>query len=83
MFTAGWCGGMSVAGWLLMALMWGGFLAVVVWAVLRLFPAGRRDPREPLPPGGDPDGELDRRLASGEIDVDDYLRLRDTLTGAR
>jgi hypothetical protein len=40
MFATGWCGGMSAAGWLLMAGLWAGFLAVVVWAVLRLFPRG-------------------------------------------
>jgi hypothetical protein len=44
MFGTGWCGGTGVAGWLFMALVWGGFLAVVVWAVLRLFPSGHRDP---------------------------------------
>jgi putative membrane protein len=80
----GWCGGeMGVAGWLLMGLAWGAFLAVVVWAVLRLFPSGGRDRGEHRPPGGDPAGDLDRRLAAGEIDADDYLRQRDALTGTR
>ncbi len=84
MFGTGWCGGMGAAGWLFMALIWGGFLAVVVWAVLRLFPRGRQGPGEPLPPGGpDTAADLDRRLAAGEIDTDTYLRQRDTLTGAR
>lgn len=44
MFGTGWCGGPSLVGWLLMALLWGSFLAVVVWAVLRLFPCGRSRP---------------------------------------
>ena len=86
MFGLGWCGGeMGVAGWVFLALAWGAFLAVVVWAVLRLFPSGRRDrnPGEQQPPGGDAAAELDRRLTAGEIDVDDYLRQRDTLAGAR
>jgi len=29
MFGSGWCGGMSAGGWLLMALIWGSFLAAV------------------------------------------------------
>ncbi len=79
MFGSGWCGGMGVGGWLLMAALWGGFLAVVIWAVTRLFPRGST---------GDGGGhsaasELDRRLASGEIDEDTYRSLRGQLTGAR
>jgi putative membrane protein len=83
MFGLGWCGQMGVAGWLFMALLWGGLLAVVVWAVVRLFPSGRRGPGGPQPPGGDPAGDLDRRLAAGEIDVDAYLRQRDATAGTR
>ncbi len=84
MFATGWCGGMSTAGWLLMAGLWAGVLAVVVWAVLWLFPRGRRDSGEPQPPGGqNATADLDRRLAAGEIGVDGYLRRRDTLAGTR
>jgi uncharacterized membrane protein len=84
MFGTGWCGGMGVAGWLFMALIWGGFLAVVVWAVLRLFPRDHQGPGELLPPGGPAAAaDLDRRLAAGEIDADTYLRQRDTLAAAR
>jgi uncharacterized membrane protein len=83
MFATGWCGGMSAAGWLLMAGLWAGFLAVVVWAVLWLFPHGRGDPGGPLPGGQDRAADLEGRLAAGEIDVDDYLRQRDALTGVR
>ncbi len=78
MFGSGWCGGMSAWGWLLMALLWGGFLAVVVWAVMWLFPGGRSRPGDGA--DGDPAGVLDRRLASGEIDEDTYRRLRRELT---
>ena len=84
MFGTGWCGGMGAAGWLFMALIWGGFLAVVVWAVLRLFPRGHQGSGEPLPPGApDTAVDLDRRLAAGEIDADTYLRQRDTTARAR
>lgn len=76
MFGSGWCGGMGVGGWLLMALLWGGFLAVVIWAVTRLFPRDRHDK------GSDDSaaGVLDHRLAAGEIDEDTYQRLRGDLT---
>ena len=83
MSGTGWCGGMGVAGWMFMALIWGAFLAVVVWAVLRLFPSGRRrDPGGQRPAGEDAAADLDRRLAAGEIDADTYQRQRDTLAGA-
>ena len=82
MFGSGWCGGMGAGGWLLMALLWGSFLAVVIWAVARLFPGSRSGRGEPSTPGG---GEsagslLDQRLATGEIDEDTYVRLRGDLT---
>jgi hypothetical protein len=45
-----------------MALLWGGLLAVIVWAITRLFPRDRSRPAEPG--GGDSAGSvLDRRLA--------------------
>jgi len=70
---------MGVGGWLLMALIWGGFLGVVVWAVMRLFP--RPGSRPGVPDGGESASSvLDRRLAAGEIDEDTYLRLRGELT---
>lgn len=53
----GYCGAWGVGGWLLMLGLLGGFIALVMWAVSRLFPA---EPR----PGADE--LLDRRLAAGE-----------------
>lgn len=35
----GYCGAWGLGGWLLMLGLWAGFIAVVVWAVSRLFPA--------------------------------------------
>lgn len=79
MFGSGWCGSMGVGGWLLMALIWGGFLGLAVWAVMRLFP--RSGSRPAAPDGGESASSLlDRRLAAGEIDEDTYLRLRGELT---
>jgi putative membrane protein len=84
MFGYGWCGGMGVGGWLLMGLLWGGSLAVVVWAVMRLFPRIRSGPgsgERPAPGGREnPASLLDQRLAAGEIDEDTYRRLRGELT---
>lgn len=75
MFGTGWCTGMGAGGWVLMVLLWGGFLAVVVWAVTRLFPRSR-----PGAGGEDAASALDRRLAAGEIDEETYQRLRGELT---
>lgn len=83
MFGSGWCGSMGAGGWLLMALLWGSFLAVVVWAITRLFPGSRsRNDTTGTHDGGDAVATLNRRLASGEIDEDTYRRLRGELTPA-
>ena len=84
MFGPDWCGGMSVGGWLLMALLWGSFLAVIVWAITRLFPRGRSRTGELDAPGDgeNADSALDRHLAAGDIDEDTYVRQRSDLTHA-
>ena len=64
MFGYGWCGGMGVGGWLLMTLLWAGFLAVIIWAVARLFPSSRPGKGS----GEKASSMLDCRLAAGEID---------------
>jgi hypothetical protein len=33
-----WCNGMGVGGWLVVIVLWMGFLALTVWAITRLFP---------------------------------------------
>jgi hypothetical protein len=38
MFTVDWWGGLGAGGWLLIGLLWGASLAVVVWAIARMFP---------------------------------------------
>jgi putative membrane protein len=66
--------GMGAAGWLLTALFWIALLALVVFAVLRLFP--RAEPNASSRERAEDPGEiLKRRLASGEIDVDTYQQL--------
>lgn len=70
MFTGSWCSGMGVGGWVLMIGFWVALLAVVVWAVTRLFPTTSKD------------DVLDRRLAAGEIDPDAYREARSELSGS-
>lgn len=73
----GWNGGMTWEGWFFMGLFWVLLLGVIVWAAAQLFP-GRRDTR-PAETAEGPREILDRRLASGEIDLDTYEKLRRTL----
>lgn len=80
----GWHGfGMGWLMWLLMALGIAGFwvlVVVVVRAVLRdRGPAGTTGAAALAPEA--PLTVLDRRLASGEIDIEEYHRIRRTLTG--
>ncbi|MEW6583648.1 MAG: hypothetical protein AB1416_12910 [Actinomycetota bacterium] len=79
----GWDGGMGTGWWVLMILVWVVLIALVVWAIARLFPT-RPDGEPGRPADRDtPQDILDRRLARGEIDVDEYARLREALTGAQ
>ena len=75
----GWDNGMGAGGWVLMILAWVALLGLIVWAISRLFPTR---------PGGEsreqktletPEEILAGRLARGEIDTDEYARLRDAL----
>lgn len=76
MFGAGWCGGMGVGGWVLMVSLWGSFLAVIVWAVMRLFPSTGTHPGS----GESGVGVPDPRFGSGEIDEETSRRLRGEVT---
>jgi putative membrane protein len=80
-----WSGG----GWAFwqVALMWAGMIALwglLIWAVYTLVTGAAR---RPGPDGGGEESRgdnarriLDARLARGEIDADEYWRLRDVLT---
>jgi putative membrane protein len=74
--------GMGGAGWLMMATAWVALVVIVVFAVTRIFP--RHDGHDPTLGASSvaperPLAILDRRLASGEIDVETYDRLRERL----
>ncbi len=69
--------GMDAGWWVLMSVLWIALIALVVWAVVRLFPARRGSAVS----AEDAKGLLDRRLASGEIDPATYDRLRERIDG--
>lgn len=49
MWSAGYCAGAGLGGFLLMTGLWVGLLIVVVWAVSRIFPVtDRRGERSPF-----------------------------------
>jgi putative membrane protein len=67
-----------------MILAWIVFIALIVWAIARLFPAlSGGDARRRETDAETPREILDRRLARGEIDTDEYARLRETLGPAQ
>jgi putative membrane protein len=67
--------------WLVMIAFW----ALIIWAVYALVTGATRRPGEPGPGAqgqpGDAHSILDQRLARGEIDAEEYQRLRDLLDG--
>ena len=78
----GWYDGMNGGWWILMIVFWIGLIAAIVWAGARLF--ARPGPTQHSDGAGERPGEiLERRLASGEIDVETYDALREKLRAAR
>ena len=65
-----WCGQMGVGGWIGMVAFWVVVVALVIWALARLFPTQRSAGER---------GVLDARLARGEIDPETYRLLREEL----
>jgi putative membrane protein len=75
---------MGPGGWVLMSVFWIVVVALIVWAIVRLVPSRTDDVREPPRAAAEPPEKpreiLDRRLASGEIDVETYEALRSKLS---
>jgi putative membrane protein len=79
------------AGWPFweVAMMWVGMIAfggLLIWAVYALVTGATRRPSSGT--GGEQRGDdalhiLDERLARGEIDTDEYRRLRDVLASGQ
>jgi len=72
---------MSAGGWIFMVLgniiIWGLIIAFVLWLVQDL---RTRPHRHHIASGASATEILDRRLATGEINADEYKHLRTTLT---
>lgn len=72
--------GMGAGGWLLMAAVWILMIGLVVFAIVRVFPAHRE--QQPLAEREEQPVEiLRRRLASGEIDVETFEQLSARVAG--
>lgn len=67
---APWCTTLSGLSWVAMVAGWVLVVGLAVWAVCRLFPGQARPDARTL---------LEQRLASGELDAEQYRELRDTL----
>jgi putative membrane protein len=73
-FDGGMMGDWGAFGWLWMLLpllFWGGLLALIAWAVVRIFPA-RRGEGGYTPGAGSAEETLRERFARGEISVEEY-----------
>lgn len=73
----GWWTG-DGGGWMIvMMLAWVSLVGLGIWAVVAL----TRAPSRPTPVPEGADAILDRRLAAGEITIEEYRRLRTELRG--
>ena len=83
MMGYGW--GMSVGGWIAMAVFWVALLVLIVWLVTRAFSpgSGRRESRGDSRWQENADQVLDRRFAAGEVDEPTYHRMREALRSGR
>ena len=77
----GWAWWQAGLMWLAMIAFW----ALLIWAIYALVTSITRRPGQAGPDGqrqpGDARRILDERLARGEIDSEEYQRLRDLLDG--
>ena len=77
----GWYGGgMAALGMLAMGVFWLAPLGLIIWLVVRLLPASGDGTRRPT--GYSALEILDRRLASGEIDLETWQAQRGALVAA-
>jgi len=73
--------GIGSLGWLGMGIFWLLLLGLIVWLVMRLLPGSSSRTSRPT---GDSAAEiLDRRMASGEIDVPAWQAQRAALQGTQ
>ena len=73
-----WGGGVHWWGWLLMSLGMVAFWGLIIWAVWYFVTSLTRHPEQGHRPG-EAKHILDERLARGEIDAEEYGRLRELM----
>lgn len=69
--------GSAVFGMVMMVVLWGGFVALAIWAIARFTRSDRPRAHELEAPRA----VLDRRFASGDIDAESYAQARRMLDG--
>lgn len=74
-------GGMGALGWLGMGVFWLVLLGLIVWLVVRLLPSD--SVAVTRPDGGSALDILNRRLASGEIELEAWQARRAALVGVQ
>ena len=74
-----WGSGVHWWGWLLGAIGMVAFWGLIVWGIWFFVTSVTRSPDHDHPSGGARQ-ILDERLARGEIDAEEYRRLRDLIT---
>lgn len=82
----GYAGGMGGAGWILMGLFWIALIVFIAWMVVSVIAQARSlssagSSRQPT--ADSTTDILDRRLATGDIDVATYNELRTALARTR
>jgi putative membrane protein len=85
----GWYGsGMGGGAWIFMGLFWVVLIAAIIWLAVRLFPSSSRSnaTTTAVHQSSGPESALDildRRLASGEVDIETYQLQHAALVAAR
>jgi putative membrane protein len=78
-----WNGHMTTGGWIMMILWTVIIFALVAAAIYWLANSYRAGASAPKPSEGSPREILDRRLAQGELTVEQYKELRETIDDGR